>query len=84
MSSRVLTTRGMVVLKGLIDVPYDKASKLARVVDLDVDIGADAVDYKYVISRLAWVPSSDTVAAVLLPTRSHCQVWRPRCANWKE
>jgi hypothetical protein len=30
-----------------LDISYDKASKLERVVDLDVDIGADAVDYKY-------------------------------------
>lgn len=29
------------------DVSYDKLTKLERVVDLDVDIGADAVDYKY-------------------------------------
>ncbi|KAF9443938.1 hypothetical protein P691DRAFT_796943 [Macrolepiota fuliginosa MF-IS2] len=27
------------------DMPYDKASKLSAVIDLDVDIGADAVDY---------------------------------------
>lgn len=29
-------------------VSPDVASKMASVVDLDVDIGADAVDYKYV------------------------------------
>ena len=27
---------------------YEEASKLSRIVDLDVDIGADAVDYKWV------------------------------------
>lgn len=41
---------------GLADVPYDKASKLSRVVDLDVDIGADAVDYKYVLWFRVKVP----------------------------
>ena len=34
------------------DVSYEKAKKLARIIDLDVDIGADAVDYKYVSRRL--------------------------------
>lgn len=29
-------------------MPHQQASKLASVVDLDVDIGADAVDYKCV------------------------------------
>jgi len=32
-------------------VPHQQASKLASVVDLDVDIGADAVDYKCVFSH---------------------------------
>jgi hypothetical protein len=31
----------------LLDVSYERSAKLERVVDLDVDIGADAVDYKY-------------------------------------
>lgn len=29
-------------------VPLDKSGKLSRIIDLDVDIGADAVDYKSV------------------------------------
>ncbi|KAJ3562181.1 hypothetical protein NP233_g9736 [Leucocoprinus birnbaumii] len=33
------------------DVPYDKALKLASVVDLDVDIGADAVDYNAIANQ---------------------------------
>jgi len=33
------------------DVSYDKASKLERVVDLDVDIGADAVDYNAIANQ---------------------------------
>ncbi|PFH48134.1 hypothetical protein AMATHDRAFT_6074 [Amanita thiersii Skay4041] len=33
------------------DVPYDQQSKLARVVDLDVDIGADAVDYNAIANQ---------------------------------
>ena len=31
-----------------VDVPYDEMAKLSRVIDLDIDIGADAVDYKFV------------------------------------
>jgi hypothetical protein len=31
-----------------VDISYEKAKKLSRVIDLDIDIGADAVDYKYV------------------------------------
>ena len=30
-----------------VDVPYDEMAKLSRVIDLDIDIGADAVDYKF-------------------------------------
>jgi len=33
------------------DISYDKASKLERVVDLDVDIGADAVDYNAIANQ---------------------------------
>jgi hypothetical protein len=29
------------------DVPANEASTRSRIIDLDVDIGADAVDYKY-------------------------------------
>jgi len=32
-------------------VPYDKARKLSRVIDLDVDIGADAVDYNAIANQ---------------------------------
>ena len=30
------------------DVGSEEQGKLSRVIDLDIDIGADAVDYKYV------------------------------------
>ncbi|KXN91568.1 Endoplasmic reticulum vesicle protein 25 [Leucoagaricus sp. SymC.cos] len=33
------------------DLPYDKANKLASVIDLDVDIGADAVDYNAIANQ---------------------------------
>jgi hypothetical protein len=36
---------------GCIDVPAHEAATKSRIIDLDVDIGADAVDYKYVPSR---------------------------------
>lgn len=32
-----------------VDVSYEQAPKMSRIIDLDVDIGADAVDYKYVL-----------------------------------
>lgn len=40
-----------VFLKGFafLDITADRAAKMSRIVDLDVDIGADAVDYKYAI-----------------------------------
>jgi hypothetical protein len=31
------------------DVPAHDTEKNSRIIDLDVDIGADAVDYKYVL-----------------------------------
>jgi hypothetical protein len=31
-----------------VDVPAHDSKTKARIIDLDVDIGADAVDYKYV------------------------------------
>jgi hypothetical protein len=33
---------------GMVDISSAQGKTMARVVDLDVDIGADAVDYKYV------------------------------------
>ncbi|GLB42161.1 putative emp24/gp25L/p24 family/GOLD [Lyophyllum shimeji] len=33
------------------DVSYEKAAKLSRVIDLDVDIGADAVDYNAIANQ---------------------------------
>jgi len=33
------------------DVSYEKAKKLARIIDLDVDIGADAVDYNAIANQ---------------------------------
>ncbi|KAF8633134.1 hypothetical protein AX17_004635 [Amanita inopinata Kibby_2008] len=33
------------------DVPYDKQLGLARVIDLDVDIGADAIDYNAIANQ---------------------------------
>ena len=33
------------------DVSYDKVSKLSRTIDLDVDIGADAVDYNAIANQ---------------------------------
>jgi len=33
------------------DVPFDKMSRLSRTIDLDVDIGADAVDYNAIANQ---------------------------------
>jgi len=53
-------------------VSHEKASKLVSVVDLDVDIGADAVDYKCVsLTFLSTCDAHDM--AVPLRTRNLCQ-----------
>lgn len=33
-------------------VSTSEANKLSKVIDLDIDIGADAIDYKYVVVTL--------------------------------
>ena len=38
----------------LLAVPAEKSTETQKIIDLDVDIGADAVDYKYVISYLLY------------------------------
>lgn len=49
----------------------DESSKLSRVIDLDIDIGADAVDYKFVCHSLfAFVPFLNEFFLVQLPTKS--------------
>ena len=54
-----------------------------RVIDLDVDIGADAVDYKYVtfVSNYCYTYLGSTV---LLRTKNLCQHWRLKCASLRE
>lgn len=46
-----------------IDVKADVARNMTRTIDLDIDIGADAVDYKY-------VPCSSSLVFVHSPTSS--------------
>ena len=43
-----------------VDVPYDEMAKLSRVIDLDIDIGADAVDYKFVSSPFTFVCTTNS------------------------
>lgn len=43
---RSLTLKPGISSHGYADVPYADSANLNRVIDLDVDIGADAVDYK--------------------------------------
>lgn len=68
----------------LIDVSSDRAVKLVSIVDLDVDLGADAVDYKYVCPSCERLCDCTDDVLVLLLTRSHCRVWKRRCVNLKE
>jgi hypothetical protein len=42
----------------LIGVPQSEAEKYNRIIDLDVDIGAEAVDYKYVLTHFTPIPIS--------------------------
>ncbi|KAJ2934166.1 hypothetical protein H1R20_g2888, partial [Candolleomyces eurysporus] len=35
----------------IVDVSSDQTSKISRIVDLDVDIGADAVDYNAIANQ---------------------------------
>lgn len=53
---------------------------MKRVVDLDVDIGADAVDYKYVLSLLI-VPTIINVFLAQSPTKNLFLVLKRRCVN---
>ena len=49
---------------------FGAVEKMTRIVDLDVDIGADAVDYKCVLSLfLLSLPSLNRVSLPLVPTR---------------
>ena len=65
-----------------VGVPYSEHGKLSRIVDLDIDIGADAVDYKYVV-LLEDSLSIKTLFLVLLQTKNHYPRSRLRCASWK-
>lgn len=61
-----------------------EAKPRSRVIDLDIDIGADAVDYKYVLTACRYELAKSDGPPVPLPTRSRCQGWRRRCGNWRE
>jgi len=54
-----------------VSIGYEEQSKLSRVIDLDIDIGADAVDYKCVcIDGHSYPFLVLTYASALLQTRS--------------
>lgn len=67
-----------------VDVPSMDAKTKSRIVDLDVDIGADAVDYKCVAPALL-VACDLTLylCTVLLRTRSRFRALKLRCASLK-
>jgi hypothetical protein len=68
------------------DVPTQHAKSNARIIDLDVEIGADTVDYKYAVLFLACIAlhvlTWDFLTAPLL-TMNHCRVLRWRCISLK-
>jgi hypothetical protein len=56
---------------------------MKRTIDLDVDIGADAVDYKFVgVSRMIFLY---WLMFLLVPLRikSLFLDWKQKCENWK-
>jgi len=58
-----------------------EATKAMRVIDLDVDIGADAVDYKYVALSFTSLLFLIRLFAVPLPIKNLSQVSKQKCAN---
>jgi p24 family protein delta-1 len=50
--SRFPTLKELLIRLLFIGVPQSEAEKYNRIIDLDVDIGAEAVDYKYVLTHL--------------------------------
>lgn len=65
-------------------IGYDEQSKLSRVIDLDIDIGADAVDYKCVLQQRNESGNFHLLLyTALLPTKNHSLDLRLRCGNWK-
>lgn len=65
----------------MLAVPADKEKSSKRIIDLDVDIGADAVDYKYDLRISYWYTDADASNVALLRTRSHSLGWKQRCVN---
>jgi hypothetical protein len=65
------------------DISYEKAKKLSRVVDLDVDIGADAIDYKCAVAHFHVPVLVLTLFLVQSQTRNLCQDLKSKCASWK-
>ena len=76
------------------DVPAHDTEKNSRIIDLDVDIGADAVDYKYVLLaavalRFFVFVFSDVFFCCFpfsaqSPTKNHYRDSKRRCASWRE
>lgn len=56
-----------------VDVPYDEMAKLSRVIDLDIDIGADAVDYKFVPSPFTFALPDQVLTFFFSLLKCHCQ-----------
>ena len=67
------------------DVKTEIGRNMTRTIDLDIDIGADAVDYKYVsahslpVTRATHIPPPAPA-----PTEGFSPESRQRCADWKD
>jgi len=81
----VFATKGVTNNDTFIGVPQSEAEKYNRVIDLDVDIGAEAVDYKYVEHIFAlFLYLTVEFHTAQSPLKNRCQGSKQRCGNWKD
>jgi hypothetical protein len=68
-----------------VDVSAHDSKTKSRIIDLDVDVGADAVDYKFVSLAVYSLVFFDVVSlSVPLQTKNRCPGSKLRCASWRE
>lgn len=59
------------------------SGRLVRPVELDIDIGADAVDYKWAYGFCGKCPANTEWQPVPLQTKNNCQYWKWKWGSWK-